>query len=127
MQTEILNKIKKIRLEKGLSLQDMADKLNIDLSAYSRLECGNTFTWGKYLEDILMIFDISPEAFFKGIIGKKSNPKNKNGFSEENIFFEKIYQEYKEKVKKVEDLYEQRLKDKDEIINQLKRNKNTDN
>lgn len=127
MQTEILNKIKRIRLEKGFSLQDMSDKLNIDLSAYSRLECGNTFTWGKYLEDILTIFDLSPEVFFKGIIGKKSNQKIKNSFFEENIFFEKVYNEYKEKVKKVEDLYEQRIKDKDEIIEHLKNNnKNID-
>ena len=121
MQTEIVNKIKKIRLEKGLSVQEMADKLNIDLSAYSRLESGNTFTWGKYLEDILISYEVSPESFFKGIMGKKSNHKNKNALTEENIFFEKIYFEYKEMVEKMEYLYGQRLKDKDEIIAYLKR------
>ena len=125
MQTEIVNKIKKIRLEKGFSIQEMADKLNIDLSAYSRLESGSTFTWGKYLEDILMIFEVSPEFFFKGIVGKKYTIMNKVSLLEDNIFLEKVYNEYKEKVKKIESLYEERLKDKDEIIEHLKRdNKN---
>ncbi|WP_264536115.1 helix-turn-helix domain-containing protein [Flavobacterium sp. N1736] len=125
MQTEIVIKIKKIRLERGLSIQDMADRLNIDFSAYSRLESGNTFTWGKYLEDILIIFDITPESFFKGIIGKK-NISDKRDLLSDNLSFEKFHVEYKEKVKKIEALYEGRLKDKDEMIEQLKNfNKNS--
>ncbi|KIC00945.1 hypothetical protein OA88_16705 [Flavobacterium sp. JRM] len=123
MQAEIVVKIKKIRIEKGFSPNEMAEKLNIDLSAYSRLESGRTFTWGKYLEDILIIFDLSPECFFKGI-GMKNNIRYKKDSFEDSASFEYFFTEYKKKVKKVEILFEERLKDKDEIIEQLKKNKN---
>lgn len=119
MQTKIIAKIKKIRLEKGFSPCEMAEKLNIDLSAYSRLESGRTFTWGKYLEDILIIFDLSPEYFFKGI-GVKSKAQNHGKIFQDNMSFDNFYIEYKEKVKKVELLYEALLKDKDEMIERLK-------
>ena len=53
MHTEVIRKIKKLRIEKGLSQIDMAEKLHIDKSAYTRLESGKTFSWAKYLEDLL--------------------------------------------------------------------------
>lgn len=118
MQTQIIKKIKKIRIEMGFSPQIMAEKLNIDLSAYTRLESGRTFTWGKYLEDILIIFNISPEIFFKEINIKKVVSSNRK--STEDINFESLYFESKEQIKKVESLYEGRLKDKDQIIEHLK-------
>ncbi|MCC9071507.1 helix-turn-helix transcriptional regulator [Flavobacterium sp. F-65] len=123
MQTEIVVKIKKIRIEKGFSPNEMAEKLNIDLSAYSRLESGTTFTWGKYLEDILIIFNLSPECFFKGI-GVKNNIRRKKDSLGDCTSFDFFFAEYKEKVKKIEILFEERLKDKDEIIEQLKKNEN---
>ncbi len=119
MQTEILKKIKKIRLEKGISLKEMADKLNIDLSAYARLESGITCTWGKYIEELLLIFELYPEDFFKGIGRKKYYFKRKkSAIKFSNV--ESIYKEYKEKVNQMEFLYEERLKDKDALIEILR-------
>lgn len=45
----------------------MAEKLNIDKSAYARLESGKTFRWAQYFEYILSIFELTPEKFFEGI------------------------------------------------------------
>ena len=68
MDQEIVNKLRKLRIEKGFSKQDMAEKLNIELSAYIRLESGRVNTWGKYFREICLIFKINPSAFFDDII-----------------------------------------------------------
>jgi transcriptional regulator with XRE-family HTH domain len=68
MDQEIVNKLRKLRIEKGFSKQDMAVKLNIELSAYIRLESGRVNTWGKYFREICLIFKINPSEFFDDII-----------------------------------------------------------
>ena len=67
MQAQIVQRIKKLRKEKGFTQLQMADLLHIDQSAYARLEQGGTNTWAKYFEDFLNIFEITPEKFFEGI------------------------------------------------------------
>ena len=67
MNDQVVTKIRKIRKEKGITQLQMAEKLNIDASAYARLETGVTLTWAKYLDDILSIFELTPEKFFEGI------------------------------------------------------------
>ena len=68
MNQEIVKKLRKLRVEKGFSKQDMAVKLNIELSAYIRLESGRVNTWGKYFREICLIFKINPSEFFDAII-----------------------------------------------------------
>lgn len=121
MQTEIVQKIRKIRLEKGFSIQEMADKLNIDLSEYVRLEAVKTCTWGKYLEDLLLIFQIYPEDFFKGIGRKKYYFKRKKSIVKIS-YVENLHEDYKKKVEQMEFLYQESLKDKDALI-EILRNK----
>ena len=58
MHQEIVNRIKYLRKIKNISTQEMSNRLNIDLSAYHRLESGRTFTWAKYLNELLIIFEI---------------------------------------------------------------------
>ena len=72
MNQEIVKKLKKLRIEKGFSKQDMAEKLNIELSAYIRLESGRVNTWGKYFREICLIFKINPSEFFDDIIVVKT-------------------------------------------------------
>ncbi|MFA9229095.1 MAG: helix-turn-helix domain-containing protein, partial [Agathobacter rectalis] len=45
MQQDIIKKIKRIRREKGISQIEMADRLSINKTAYTRLESGETSTW----------------------------------------------------------------------------------
>ena len=68
MNQEIVKKLKKLRVEKGFSKQDMAEKLNIELSAYIRLESVRVNTWGKYFKEICLIFKINPSEFFDDIV-----------------------------------------------------------
>lgn len=63
MNSQIVNKIKKLRLEKGFSHTEMADKLNITRSAYQRLESGETYSWAKYLDNIMETLETTPKDF----------------------------------------------------------------
>ena len=42
----------------------MADKLNITHSAYQRLESGETYSWAKYLDNIMETLETYPKRFF---------------------------------------------------------------
>lgn len=115
MQQDIIKKIKRIRREKGISQIEMADRLSINKTAYTRLESGETSTWAKYIQEILDVFEISIDDFFKDI-GQNINIKNKTGSYGGNVHVENLFAENKDKTLKIEQLYEERLKDKDLII-----------
>ncbi|MBY0244567.1 MAG: helix-turn-helix domain-containing protein [Sphingobacteriaceae bacterium] len=121
MHTEVVKKIKRIRIEKGISPLQMSEKLNIDPSAYTRLEAGKTLTWAKYLEEILNVFELSPELFFKDI-GSSIKITNREGsYGGVNMHVENLYADNKEKMQRIEELYQQRLQDKDLLILQLQK------
>jgi transcriptional regulator with XRE-family HTH domain len=64
MNQEIVEKIKHLRVAKGLNHQDMADKLHITRSAYQRLESGETYSWAKYLDELMTALETTPNSFF---------------------------------------------------------------
>ena len=70
MEKEILAKLKKLREEKGVRPLELAVHLDIDESAYNRMENGVNNTWGKYLLPLLDFYKIPPSDFFKDIEGK---------------------------------------------------------
>ena len=114
MNSQIVNKIKKLRLEKGFSHIEMADKLNITRSAYQRLESGET----KYLDNIMETLETTPKDFFNDIrkpIVHQINRDNSVGYITEHL-----YQENKETTAKLIESYETRIKEKDEQITFLK-------
>lgn len=98
----------------------MSERLSIDNSAYTRLESGKTLTWAKYLEDLLCIFEVTPESFFEGM-GKNVKITNNEGSYGGNLHVENLNAENKEKDKKIEQLYLERLKDKDMLIIELQK------
>jgi transcriptional regulator with XRE-family HTH domain len=120
MHLAVVKKIKNLSKSRNITAQEMADKLNIDLSAYHRLESGKTYTWSKYLDDLLAIFEISVEDFFHGI-GQGVNVSNKNGSFGGNLHVENIYADNREILVKIEQMYEERLRDKDAMIAQLQK------
>jgi transcriptional regulator with XRE-family HTH domain len=120
MQTQIVTRIRKLRKEKGFTQPQMAEKLNIDQSAYARLEQGETNSWAKYFEDLLHIFEITPEKFFEGIETKVViNNHNECTYSG-NSNVEHQHSENQELYEKLMEQYEKRQKDKDEQITLLK-------
>ncbi|WKK73993.1 helix-turn-helix transcriptional regulator [Marivirga salinae] len=55
--------LKKLRIAKNLSQEQLADELNISQSTYSRIENGNQ-NWAKYLNEICDFFNIEPSILF---------------------------------------------------------------
>lgn len=120
MHDEIVKKIKYLRKIKDLTSLDMANKLNIDLSAYHRLESGKTFTWAKYLDEILKIFEISTLDFFNAIPNETKVMNDNTSKNIDNYHMDLFLENNQKNIIRLEKLYEDRLKDKDEIINFLK-------
>lgn len=79
MNKEIVEKIKRLRIAKGYNHSEMADKLNITRSAYQRLETGETYSWAKYLDELMNILEIAPNDFFSDIGKKTINQTNNSG------------------------------------------------
>jgi len=121
MQNQITTRIKKLRTDKGFTQPQMAEKLNIAQSAYARLEQGETNSWAKYFEDLLNIFEITPEKFFEGIEAKVViNNHNECTYSENSNVIEHQHTANQELYEKLMEQYEKRLQDKDEQIELLK-------
>ena len=113
LQSQIVSKIKRLRHEKGYSQPQMAERLNIEKSAYSRLETGKTYSWAKYLEELLTVFEITPDKFFEDI-GADIIINNTNCACGGNANVENLYAENRE-------VYEKLIAAKDEQIAWLKK------
>jgi transcriptional regulator with XRE-family HTH domain len=79
MNSQITAKIKKLRTAKGLSQQEIADRLNITRTTYSKIESGENYSWSRYLNEIFEIFETTPQEFFSDINGKIFNQSNFSG------------------------------------------------
>ena len=110
MNLEVVEKIKRLRVAKGLNHLDMADKLHITRSAYQRLESGETYSWAKYLDELMTILETTPNEFFADIGKKTINQTNNSGSIG---YVEILHQENKE-------VYEKLIASKDEQIALLK-------
>ncbi|MCA0429340.1 MAG: helix-turn-helix domain-containing protein [Bacteroidetes bacterium] len=115
------SKIKKIRELNDISQKYMADKLNITQSGYSNLESGKIKISEERLKHIGFILEIDPELiqqFNESFVYKSSL----NSGSQSTYNFKSL--------EKINQLYEQLLKEKDDnilnlknIIEQLKKQK----
>ena len=65
MITKIAEKLKKLRKQKGWSQIEVAERLKISPSAYSRMETGESCSWASKLEDICKLYEIEEEELFK--------------------------------------------------------------
>lgn len=110
MNKEIITKIKKLRIAKGINQSDMADRLNITRSAYQKIETGESYAWAKYMDELLGILDTTPKDFFSDI-GKRVI--NQNNYEGSTGYVEHLHQENKE-------VYEKLIVAKDEKIEFLK-------
>jgi len=62
----IANNIKQLRKVNGLSQQDVAEAISIDVSVYSRIENGKTMASYDKLHNLSKLYRIPIEKFFKG-------------------------------------------------------------
>lgn len=71
----ILDSIIKSRKEKGLTQKDMAEKLNISQSMYSRLETGSEEITLSRLQEILSILDVDIYQLLKVSMNEDNRDK----------------------------------------------------
>lgn len=112
MNKTIGKRIKQLRQTKGYTQEHLADLLRISQSAYARLENGETYTWASHLEAICGIFEVNPEDIVR--LDKIVINENQQGGSSNNAY---IINQLSEKL--IEQ-YEQRLKEKDDLIKELR-------
>lgn len=112
LSKSIGSKLFELRKQKNWSQEQVADYLNVSRSVYQRVETGQGFSWANHLEKICEIFEIQPEELLKqDTLVINNNQQGGGGFIQiVNELSEKIIEQY-----------ENRLKEKDEIINLLKK------
>ncbi len=112
MNAVIGSKIRAYRKQKGWSQEHVADLLHLSQSAYARIESGESQSWSNHIEKICEVFDVTPEELVKNDSIILSN--NQQGGSSTNAL---VINQLSEKL--IEQ-YELRLKEKDELIKELK-------
>ena len=112
MNQEITSKIKKLRKEKGFSQTYMADRLNITRTAYHNLESGESYSWAKYLNELMCALETTPKDFFCDI-GNRTIQQNNCSFTDNSVgYVETLHQENRE-------VYEKLIASKDKQITLL--------
>ncbi|MCL9807162.1 helix-turn-helix domain-containing protein [Flavobacterium amniphilum] len=111
MNNIIGNKLKSLRKQKGFSQEQVSGYLHISQSAYARIENGDSHSWSTHIDKICEVFEITPEELVKqeNIV---VNSNQTGGHSTNAIVVNQLSERLIEQ-------YEKRLKEKDEIIEQL--------
>lgn len=113
-------RIKALRLSKGLSQTDLADALHISQPTLQRIEQGESSVWAKYLNDICTYFEVRPEEI---VTAQEQNVQlnydNASGVSAHNNsgVTAHIYHNVSDKLIQQ---YELRIAEKDQLIADLK-------
>ena len=111
MNTRIGTRIRTLRTSKGISQEEIADKLHISQSAYSRIEMGESNNWINLIEKICNVLDVKPEELFisEGLI--QNNLDNSSAVQNHtqhdthiviNHLSDKVIELYEEKIKRLE-------------------------
>jgi transcriptional regulator with XRE-family HTH domain len=108
------SKLFELRKQKSWSQEQTADYLCISRSAYQRIETGEGFSWANNLEKICEVFEIQPEELLKqDTLVINHNQQGGGGYVQiVNQLSDKLIEQF-----------EQRLKEKDELIAVLKQKK----
>lgn len=117
MNTTIGKRIRKYREEKGISQEELAEKLHISRSTYQRIENGETNSWVNHIENICTSLDVNMEDILKPEEGytqiNKENTSNENSSNnmiqnQTNNYStpEKLIEQYEERIKELKDQIE---------------------
>ena len=119
----VIDNIVKFAKKKGFSHENMAFDLGISQPAYTKLLQNKTKLTVERLYKIAEILEV-PVAELLGIEYQKQFNQTNKDYSLGQLFqtqqIENFYQENKEQYQKIIDLYEQRLRDKDTLIELLR-------
>jgi len=118
MNTQIGNKIRRLREGKGFSQEDMAEKLQISRSAYSRIESGETNSWVNHIEKLCKELDMKAEDLLINS-DNNINTNQDNASAVQATTQQDTHITINHLSDKVIELYEERIKEKDKMIQQL--------
>lgn len=103
-----------MRKAKGLSQEEMADKLHISQSAYARIETGESQSWATHLEKLSEIFEVKPESFLRDETNNldQENTDQKGGMAFQfvgtintiNSLSEKLTEQYEERIQELKSI-----------------------
>ena len=117
---KVLNKIRDIRKEKGLSLENMADELDISHTAYRKIENSQSKLTVERLIGIAEILEVPTGELLDEKASRIYNQTNKDG----GTFI--VYQEFKDLYQENKELtqnYVESLKAENEFLKSLLSNK----
>lgn len=114
MTSSVAEKIKRLRKSKGLSQEELAERLNISQSAYARMEKGESNSWINHLEKLSEVFEIRPEEFVSDHTNNFSNLDQLGDFAFQNVgtintintLSEKLIEQYEARIKILEEQVE---------------------
>lgn len=109
----IIEKIAQYRNKKGYTYENMADELDLTLSAYRKIETGETKLTVERLFRISSILE-QPISDF---LDFDKNVHQQINYGNENIYRQQIEHFYQDN----KDINDQLIKSKDELIDQLKK------
>lgn len=120
----IIKKISEIRNKKGLSYENMAMDLDLSVSAYRKIETGETKLTVERLVEISKILETPLDEFLETNSQKNFNQENKeNATGFQGIDHNNIYNELSEVTKKLIILQEQRIQELEKELASLKNKK----
>lgn len=110
MKDKVAKRIKNLREVKGISQEEIADRLNISRSAYERMENGKSQSWATHLVSLADFFDVSPEYFVKEESQEQNNDKQNGGIALQNngtintinYLSEKLIEQYEKRIQFLE-------------------------
>ena len=111
MSNFIGHRLKFLRKSKSWSQEQTADYLCISQSAYARMEKGVSQSWASSLNKICEVFEITPQELFQHEDSAPCQSQQKDTLENACMFYQLS--------KKLLEQYEDRLKEKDEIIMML--------
>ena len=110
MNVTIGKKLQNLRRQSGFSQEHIANRLHISQSAYARIENGESHSWANHISQLCEIFEITPEELVNNdSVVINHNQQGGGGYIQINQLSEKLIEQY-----------ETRLKEKDEIIKDLR-------
>lgn len=115
MNTQIGNKIRRLREHKGFSQEEMAEKLQISRSAYSRIESGETNSWINHINKLCESLEVKPEELLLNADQLIQNNQDSDSVIQNNTNND-THITINQLSEKVIELYEERLKDLKEQV-----------
>jgi transcriptional regulator with XRE-family HTH domain len=111
MNTRIGTRIRTFRTNKGLSQEEIADRLHISQSAYSRIENGESNNWINLIDKLCNVLEVKPEELFtsEGLV--QNNSDNASAVQNHtqhdthitiNHLSDKVIELYEEKIRMLE-------------------------